>query len=277
MSLDSSGNLKVDFVWGNFPLQPNDERANAENPLLGIGDSHKIAAVKWNSYPEVATSKNYMITDFEYIEGVTYECTSQNTLKAGDLVIITGIPYLNQLWQEYATTVTYADATKFQFEAEIGSFSKFTGLTGRVDVLDPTTGHALEDGPRLFTWPELWPCNGGVFSKVEDVIAEFVSYGVPANYFKDFTFSGGENEWDSVEGQPNWDGAILYSYIPANVSIGTNGSGAPLYGSDMDGKVIGGNHSFGYQQEVDSGHPEDYMLIVFSNDPRKNNAGWWGF
>ena len=27
-ALDSSGNVAVDFVWGNFPMQPNDERAD---------------------------------------------------------------------------------------------------------------------------------------------------------------------------------------------------------------------------------------------------------
>jgi hypothetical protein len=37
MALDSSGNQAVDFVWGNFPLQPNDERAATISQTGGSG------------------------------------------------------------------------------------------------------------------------------------------------------------------------------------------------------------------------------------------------
>lgn len=33
MALDSSGNIAVDFAWGNFPLQPNTERATDLTPV----------------------------------------------------------------------------------------------------------------------------------------------------------------------------------------------------------------------------------------------------
>lgn len=191
MSLDSSGNIAVDFVWGNLPIRPNDERGEGSQ-RLGIGDSHKIANVSWNAFP-------------------------------------------NNL---------------------------------------PNSGNTL-DGGDSFYWPELWPCGGANFPKVEDVIDEFVSYGVPREYFQDFTFSGGETEWDT-NGQPNWgSGCILYSFVPADVQVGTNGAGMPVYGSDMDGKVFGGNRYAGYMDVVDSGFAEDYMIYVLSNDPRKNNQGWW--
>jgi hypothetical protein len=50
--LDSAGNVAVDFVWGNFPLQPNDEREeNGGSLLVANLDNHKIAYEGWNGYP----------------------------------------------------------------------------------------------------------------------------------------------------------------------------------------------------------------------------------
>lgn len=49
MSIDNDGHPQVDFVWGNFPLQPNDERGtNVLDPVL---DSHEIAYLGWNGFP----------------------------------------------------------------------------------------------------------------------------------------------------------------------------------------------------------------------------------
>lgn len=48
--LDTNGNVQVDFVWGNMPLQPNDARdEGAElDPDL---DNHEIVYEGWNGYP----------------------------------------------------------------------------------------------------------------------------------------------------------------------------------------------------------------------------------
>lgn len=87
--LDSSGNVAVDFVWGNFPLQPNDERAGSITPA-NIGgstgdygwaattrvaatrldfalDNHAIAESEYAGYPSF-TGNN----DGEYVSGVAY-------------------------------------------------------------------------------------------------------------------------------------------------------------------------------------------------------------
>lgn len=67
---DSSGNVSVDFVWGNFPLQPNDGRSDTVisipqvedygwsqarkfvsdtlNPNLGF---HSVATTGWSNFP----------------------------------------------------------------------------------------------------------------------------------------------------------------------------------------------------------------------------------
>lgn len=50
--LDTAGNVAVDFVWGNFPLQPNDVREeNGGSLLVASLDNHVIAYEGWNGYP----------------------------------------------------------------------------------------------------------------------------------------------------------------------------------------------------------------------------------
>lgn len=50
--LDTAGNVAVDFVWGNLPLQPNDVRPDTSTGRLDYTlDNHVIAQVGWNGYP----------------------------------------------------------------------------------------------------------------------------------------------------------------------------------------------------------------------------------
>jgi hypothetical protein len=50
--LDSAGNIVVDFVWGNFPLQPNDQRPDTATGRLNYDlDNHVLAETGWNGYP----------------------------------------------------------------------------------------------------------------------------------------------------------------------------------------------------------------------------------
>jgi hypothetical protein len=50
--VDDKGNVVVDFVWGNFPLQPNDDREENGGGLLDADlDNHSIAYEGWNGYP----------------------------------------------------------------------------------------------------------------------------------------------------------------------------------------------------------------------------------
>jgi hypothetical protein len=66
--LDSAGNVAVDFVWGNFPLQPNDvRRDNGGSNLDYTKDNHVIAETGWNGYPLYTPN-----TDGAYDGGVAY-------------------------------------------------------------------------------------------------------------------------------------------------------------------------------------------------------------
>ena len=51
--LDSAGEVAIDFVWGNMPMQPNDARPNATaNRLDPALDNHITALSGWNGYPQ---------------------------------------------------------------------------------------------------------------------------------------------------------------------------------------------------------------------------------
>jgi hypothetical protein len=50
--VDDKGNVVVEFVWGNFPMQPNDVREENGGELLDADlDNHSIAYEGWNGYP----------------------------------------------------------------------------------------------------------------------------------------------------------------------------------------------------------------------------------
>jgi hypothetical protein len=47
---DDSGQIQVDFVWGNFPMQPDEDRG--EDTLDPELDNHTIAINGWSNYPQ---------------------------------------------------------------------------------------------------------------------------------------------------------------------------------------------------------------------------------
>ena len=58
--VDDGGNVKVDFVWGNMPMQPDDERAGGHKLVPSL-DSHNIATSFWNDFP--ANTPNFGFND----------------------------------------------------------------------------------------------------------------------------------------------------------------------------------------------------------------------
>jgi hypothetical protein len=64
--LDSAGNVAVDFVWGNFPLQPNDVRPDTARLDFSL-DNHVIAETGYNGYPQYTPND-----DGEYVSGTAF-------------------------------------------------------------------------------------------------------------------------------------------------------------------------------------------------------------
>lgn len=131
---DSAGNLQIDFVWGNIPAKPNDERAdgspsittaygasqNAQwttsstinsarlNPALA---NHDAIEAEWSGFPTFTPSAgNYKVTAASG-NGTTVTYTSQNELAAGDVVNITGLTA--SAYNLSSATVASADKLKF--------------------------------------------------------------------------------------------------------------------------------------------------------------------
>lgn len=54
MALDTGGNVKVDFVWGNFPMQPDDARSGDGNPTV-VSAANAAQNHAWSGYSVTAS------------------------------------------------------------------------------------------------------------------------------------------------------------------------------------------------------------------------------
>ena len=163
MATDSSGNQAVDFVWGNFPVQPNDDRAATISNIGGSTgdygwnattqvasgrldpalDNHANVEAGWAGYPGfVAAAGNYIVTAVSG-DGTTVTYTSQNNLSAGDTVNITGLSA--SAYNLSGATVAAAKSTWFTV-TNSASAGTITGQTGKVQS---TTAVSAADGVGL--------------------------------------------------------------------------------------------------------------------------------
>jgi hypothetical protein len=162
MATDTSGQQAVDFVWGNFPMQPNDDRAAAITPA-NIGgstgdyswsattrvaadrldaalDNHANAEAGWSGYPAFTPGAgNYIITAVSG-DGTTVTYTSQNKLAAGDTVNITGLSA--SAYNLSGATVATADALKFT----VTNAANGGAITGQYGKVQSTTALTAADG-----------------------------------------------------------------------------------------------------------------------------------
>jgi hypothetical protein len=100
--LDTAGEVAIDFVWGNFPMQPNDARPNATaNRLDPALDNHIIALSGWNGYPQynpntagedVAGPTDYVLVPS--VLGLT-TALAQDAMKDASLVVTTAAAATN--------------------------------------------------------------------------------------------------------------------------------------------------------------------------------------
>ena len=163
MALDTSGQQAVDFVWGNFPMQPNDDRAAAVTPanfsanssgdyawgattrvaaarLDAALDNHANAEAGWSGYPAyTAGTGNYIITAVSG-NGTTVTYTSQNKLAVGDSVNVTGLSA--GAYNLSAATVATANALSFT----VTNAANAGALTGQYGKVQLTTALTAADG-----------------------------------------------------------------------------------------------------------------------------------
>lgn len=89
--VDDAGNVAVDFVWGNFPIQPNDVRIENGGEVLDFAaDNHVIAETGWNGYPLYEPN-----TDGAFVSGVAYatvpSVVGQTETRAAAILVDAGL------------------------------------------------------------------------------------------------------------------------------------------------------------------------------------------
>jgi hypothetical protein len=123
MATDSSGQQAVDFVWGKFPIQPNDDRAATISNTGGTTGSTQTQ------------NKTFVVTAASATGGVvTY--TSANTLQVGEIVTITGLS--TEAFNLSGVTVGTVSSSQFTVtnaatgSAVTGATAKATAAAGRL-------------------------------------------------------------------------------------------------------------------------------------------------
>jgi len=147
--LDSAGNVAVDFAYGPFPVQPNDERAAsvsntggstgdygwAQTTKVASGrldpalDNHANVEAGYAGYPSYTPAAgNYKVTAASG-DGTTVSYTSQNNLAAGDSVVVSGLTISG-----YNGTQTVVTANKLKFTTTNATTGDITGQAGKVEL-----------------------------------------------------------------------------------------------------------------------------------------------
>jgi len=104
-TLDTAGSPAIDYVWGNFPLQPNDERT--ETAASNIGGTTGSNLVSYKTAVVTATSS----------DGTTITYTAANTFQVGQNVTISGL------------TTAAGNLTDVKIASLVGSAGAYTGFT----------------------------------------------------------------------------------------------------------------------------------------------------
>jgi hypothetical protein len=150
--LDTAGEVAIDFVWGNFPIQPNDARPDAASATLSESvttrvagrlapalDNHIIALSGWGGYPQfTANSAGEDVvgaTDYVLVPSVIGLTTALATdaMRDASLVSTTAAAATNtrtNVTRFNATTTTVATITATSANTNYPVGTKVTLVAG---------------------------------------------------------------------------------------------------------------------------------------------------
>lgn len=132
--------VRVDFAWGNIPMQPNDDRGMAQlNPAL---DSHVIATSQYEGFPA-------------FTPGAPFDDTIPN-VEVPDLIgMLTGLAYgaVDALGLQYSVTDTRTDGATEGNDSHVYSQTPAPGTL--VNVGDTVYTVIYEYVPTTTTVPNL--------------------------------------------------------------------------------------------------------------------------
>lgn len=131
--LDDAGNVAVDFVWGNFPMQPNDIREeNGGGLLVATLDNHSIAYEGWNGYPlYTPNTAGAEGAGFIVVRSVLGQTTANATdiLEDAGLVVTAAAAATNAAVQPTRVNVTTTTAATVYVASGTGAYPVGTKVT----------------------------------------------------------------------------------------------------------------------------------------------------
>jgi len=185
--LDSAGNVAVDFVWGNFPLQPNDvRRDNGGTNLDYTLDSHNIAESAYNGYPQYTPND-----DGAFTGGVAY-------------VVVPNV--LGQLTADAVDTLTDSE---FTITTAAGATNTAVQPT-QINVTATTTATVTVTG-------------GVTTHPAGTKVTIAAGTGIPAALVGTWTVTGGNGTTIIITGS-GWTVANTGAITPGTVLTGTTGT-----------------------------------------------------
>lgn len=134
--LDSSGQVAIDFVWGNLPIQPNDQRPQTTAGRLDITlDNHINAESGWNGYPLYTPNSTGADiigqTDYVLVPSVLglATATAKDALEDVSLVVTTATAATNTATQPTGINVTSTTAATVTVAGGTGTWAVGTSIT----------------------------------------------------------------------------------------------------------------------------------------------------
>ena len=111
--LDSAGEVAIDFVWGNMPMQPNDARdEDVQGDLDATLDNHVIAYAGWNGYPQYTPNDDGAGVGYVNVPSVkgVVTATAQDTMDDAGLTVTVASGATNTATQPTRINVTTTSA-----------------------------------------------------------------------------------------------------------------------------------------------------------------------
>ncbi len=135
--LDTAGEVAIDFVWGNFPIQPNDARPNTTAERLDPAlDSHIIALSGWNGFPQyspdtagedVVGATDYVLTP--NVLGLTTALATDALKDASFAIVTVATAATNTATQPTRINVTATTAATVYVSGGTGTWPVGTKVT----------------------------------------------------------------------------------------------------------------------------------------------------
>jgi hypothetical protein len=253
MAVDDNGNARIDFAWGNMPMQPNHGD--------GAGD---YARWSMSPYPGDGMAEYYVGADASYARSINGVPTMgpnipgiSNQLQALDSHVIA-----MRHWKHYPEASTDGDL----------------GYALTVDWWDVVPAYQY---PNIVGVSEAEAIKQLKECGVNPALLVPMEFDAP-DEFKYIGYDSGTDTYYDPINAPGADnpGVIFYRYYEPNDEIGTHWDGRPWLAKESEGMVL--DTDFYPSEAVPVGEYEpNYFsywhsfVVINTTDPTKDSFQWW--